>query len=206
MIPASEIPDYLPKYLTDHSYKELREAVKRFPEIAYNRFYSNHGIAPGTVYQGDCIAGLPYTRNGVLNTTSKCFVLSNTCDMEISENKRYFNSNILFTPIIDFKSYEDSLLAKHKVSAVENHLAEIKKQCASQIMYLPDNSHIPNGGIVFWDQIYHVLSSSLERSSLSDRRLFSLSNYGHYCMCIKLSHHLCRVTAETDRPATAPLV
>ncbi len=202
MITVSEIPDYLPKYLTDHSYKELREAVRRFPEIAYDRFYSTYGIAPGAIYQGDCLCGLPFFRHGKEISSAKCFVLSNTCDMEVSENKRYFNSNIVFAPIIDVKAYTDSLLAKHELLEVENHLVEITRQRASQIMFLPANAQLPNGGLVFFDQVYHVLSSSVDRNTLQSRRLFSLSNYGHYCLSIKLSHHFCRVTAETDRPTS----
>lgn len=204
MISASQIPDYLPKYLTDHSYNELREAVKLFPAIAYDRFYSSYGIENDVIYQGDCLLGLPFLRSGKIIDNAKCFILSNTCDMEISENKRYFSSRIVFTPIIDANSYVESLKSRKEEKEIQDHFANICRQGASQIMYLPEHSAIPNGGLIFFDRLYHILSSDVDRGSLQSRRLFSLSKYGHYCMSIKLSHHFCRITAQTDKPATAP--
>lgn len=209
MIELSHLADVLPKHLTTASYRELRDAVKRFPELAYDRFYSSYNIDRKTIYQGDCLVGLPFIRSGKTIDTAKCFVLSNTCDMEISDNKRYFKSQIVFSPIVDPEPYTQALTAKARAAnenpaAIYDHFTTIRGQEASQIMYLPPNENIPNGGLVFLDQVYHVSSDSISRDALEDIRLFTLTNYGHYCMCIKLSHHFCRVTAETDKPFADP--
>ncbi len=211
MIDATHLSDVLPKHLTESSYQELREAVKRFPEIAYDRFYSSYNIDERTIYQGDCIASLPFVRLGKIIDKAKCFVLSNTCDMDISSNKRYFKSQVVFSPIVDPEPYIQALKAKKKGSeaidteeAIDAHFASIRKQESSQIMYLPPCAKLQNGGLVFLDQVYHVPSESIPRDTLESFRLLTLSNYGHYCMCIKLSHHFCRVTAETDNPSAAP--
>lgn len=204
MIELSNLSDVLPKHLTDDSYNELRDAVRRFPEIAYDRFYSNYNIDPNQIYQGDCLTGLPFSRQGKLIEGAKCFILSNTCDIEISANRRYFNSQIVFSPIFDPEPYIGALKAKHPAEPIDNHFADIRRQKTTQIMYLPPNGAIPNGGIVFLDQVYHVLSGSVNRAALGEMRLFTLSNYGHYCMSIKLSHHFCRLTAKTDKPFAAP--
>ena len=204
MIDLSKISDYLPKHLTDSSYKEFREAVKRFPEIAYDQFYSSYGIDPLTIYQGDCILGLPFYFGGNFIKSAKCFVLSNTCDMDVSGNTRYFNSRVVFAPIVDAKLYVESLRKNHSTEVVDGVFESIKRQLTSQIMYLPPNESIKNGGLVFLDHLYNVLSKDIPRKGLENNRLFSLSNYGHYCMCIKLSHHFCRVTAEVDKPNSLP--
>lgn len=204
MIDTRDIPDFLPKYLTDHSYRELREAVRLFPDIAYDRFYSNYNIDRRTIYQGDCIVGLPFFREGKMYDRAKCFVLSNTCDMDVSENKRYFKSQIVFSPIVDAAAYAAGLKAKHPTEAIDSLFEDIQRQRASQVMYLPPNGSVPHGGLVFLDKVFHISSESIIRDELDATRLFSLSNYGHYCMCIKVSHHFCRITAQTDKPATLP--
>lgn len=206
MIPSvSQIPEYLPKYLTDHSYNELREAVREFPNISYGKFYSSYCIEKDTIYQGDCLQGLPFFHRGKLIQNAKCLILSNTCDMQIRKKDPFFSTRIVFCPIIDAQSYLEDLKSKRPQDkdAIDSHFNMIYRQEASQPMFLPAHGCIPNGGVVFFDQIYTILNSEFDRSTLGERRLFSLGNYGHYVMCIKLSNHFCRVS-EADKPSSPP--
>lgn len=57
-----------------------------------------------------------------------CLILSNTCDMDLS-NSRMFPASIMYAPIINLTKYI-SVLQKQGInsSKIENHISNLKQQ------------------------------------------------------------------------------
>lgn len=201
MIDLEDIRLYLPKYLSPDNEEKLLKDLIDFPENIDSRMYEFYDKQESIIYQGDClndmlIINLPDTKI----KKSKAVILSNTCDID-KENKRKFNSNILYTPIIDLDKYRELLIAnkKYKEETINSHLDEIKKQKITQIFYLPPSSDIPEERIIFFDRICSCDSRYIDRDNVSAIRLFSLSQYGFYLFLYKLSIHFTRIHEGVDR-------
>ena len=179
MITEDELKKYLPKYLSEENYKTLLAELKSFP---YN------------------IDGRMYT--SMLEKNVSCLILSNTCDMDLS-NSRMFPASIMYAPIINLTTYI-SVLQKQGVnsSKIENHISDLKQQKITQIIFLPANSQMEDS-IVFLDKIYHVDNRFINRDTLEDQRLFSLSDYGFYMLIFKLSIHFSRIQEKVNRGCIA---
>lgn len=53
------------------------------------------------------------------------------------------------------------------------------------------------------DKIYHVDNRFINRDTLEDQRLFSLSDYGFYMLIFKLSIHFSRIQEKVNRGCIA---
>ena len=111
-----EIRIYLPKYLSAENYDTLIKELEGFPDNIDQRMYTS--IADeGLLCQGDVIKDMPYAEIDHLEMGVKnkdCIVLSNTCDID-PNNKRFFNSRIMYAPLIELDKYKKVLL-DHGVS------------------------------------------------------------------------------------------
>ena len=67
-------------------------------------------------------------------------------------------------------------------------------------MFLPKNKNIEDS-IIFLDRILHIDCRSVNRDTLKEQRLFSLSDYGFYLLIFKLSVHFSRIQEKVDRRA-----
>ncbi len=199
MIEEEDIKLYLPKYLSADSYRELIEGLKSFPANMDSRFYTNY-LKDRIIYQGDGITSLP-TINFDTMERKDCLsiVLSNTCDIDAA-NKRLFNSQIVYAPIIELKKYK-CILEQSGISAekIERHIESARVQELTQILYLPQFGESFNESIVFMDRIFNVDNRFLDRGNLNDSRVFSLSDYGAYVFLLKLSIHFTRIQDRVDR-------
>ena len=88
------------------------------------------------IFQGDGLKKMPIIdlvniERGVKNVS--CLILSNTCDMDLS-NSRMFPASIMYAPIINLTTYI-SVLQKQGVnsSKIENHISDLKQQKITQI-------------------------------------------------------------------------
>ena len=54
-----------------------------------------------------------------------------------------------------------------------------------------------------FDKIYHVDNRFINRDTLEDQRLFSLSDYGFYMLTFKLSVHFSRIQEKVNRSSIA---
>ena len=70
------------------------------------------------------------------------------------------------------------------------------------VIFLPANSQMEDS-IVFLDKIYHVDNRFINRDTLEDQRLFSLSDYGFYMLIFKLSIHFSRIQEKVNRGCIA---
>jgi hypothetical protein len=196
-----DISIYLPKYLSEDSTKELLKNIGEFPDNLSNSLYT--GILDScTIFQGDGLKSLK-----VINLPDEkigeapSVILSNTCDIEPG-NKRPFPSQICYAPIFRLEKYINNLKQSDFYAnreSLNQHVKQLKQQHITQILYLPAGCGLEYEGIVFLDRINNCRNSSISRNTLKQNRLFSLSNYGHYLLLLKLSIHFSRFQEKVDR-------
>jgi hypothetical protein len=192
---------YLPKYLSEESTKDLLKNIGGFPDNISHNLFTKALDNENIIFQGDAlksmlVLNLPEEKIG----QAPSIVLSNTCDVEIG-NKRFFPSQICYAPIFRLEKYIGTLQQNNIFTteeAIEQHIEQIKRQHITQILYLPIGG-LEYEGIVFLDRINNCQNKSITRENLKERRLFSLSNYGHYLLLTKLSIHFSRLQEKLDR-------
>lgn len=200
MISIEEIEKYLPRYLSPETEEQLFSELRQFPENIDRGFYSYKLRKENVLYQGDgirelLIINLPDKTEGYVPS----IILSNSCDIN-PENKRLFPSRIVYAPIFNLKKYRLKLLQEgiKTHETIQQHIESIRKQRVTQIFYLPIGDELREESIVFLDRIYN-LPSNLFGEEISNNKLFTLSQYGHYIFLFKLSIHFTRITEKVER-------
>ena len=210
MISLEQIKIYLPKYLSPNSERQLFEEIAQFPDNIDQRFYTKRFWYGDTIFKGDgikdlLVINLPDTKIAPVPS----MIISNTCDISL-DNVRMFSNAICYAPIFNMRKYRDSLLRRRVKSdeSIEQHLDTIRKQQITQIFYLPKGSKLEDESLVFLDRINSCQSEAVSRRDLSEKRLFTLSNYGAWLFLLKLSIHFTRFIDGVDRSeesSTMPL-
>lgn len=192
---------YLPAYLSADSKNALKDALKSFPKIANDKFYTNYLSDTNTLYQGDCLNGLTLVDipRQSFKTNKPGIVLSNTCDIS-GENKRLFNAQLIYAPIVNLKSWVDLLKTQGTdPSVIDSHVQSIKDQTITQIFFLPELPSVIDESIVFLDRLQHIPAASVDQTEIKNRRICTLSDYGHYFFLFKLSIHFTRFQDKVER-------
>ena len=188
MTSFEDIKKYLPQYLSDSDAKQLFSSLKDFPNNIDSRFYSNYDLDANILYQGDCLKDIPaFNLPNTYSKVSQSMAISNTCDMDLN-NKRLWNTRILFSQIILLDKLERGLYQKFPE----------KKQQITNAFYLPKSNNLDEA-VVFFDYTNSFDIHFINRDSLKEKRLVSLSNYGFYILLIKLSIHFTRVQEKVQR-------
>ena len=196
-----DISQFLPRYLSEDSSEVMKREIERFTkgEISHS-LYTNRWLHEKTIYQGDALDEMLVIRLPAPQINpAKAIILSNTCDIDLN-NQRLFDSMIVYAPILDLMKYEQALI-NNQVSAskVSGHLTAICQQIITQIFYLPAGGFLKNDGLVFLHHVCSCVNSSIDRSTITSKRLFTLSDFGHYLFLFKLSLHFTRLTSKVDR-------
>ena len=198
MTSFEEIKKYLPQYLSDSDTKKLFSALKDFPNNIDERFYSNYSLDDNILYQGDCLKDIPaFNLPDTRTKLSQSMAISNTCDMDLS-NKRLWNTRILFSQIILLEKLEKGLCQRFPKDRVTNYINSLKKQQITNAFYLPKSKNLDEA-VAFFDYTNSFDINYIDRESLKERRLVSLSNYGFYILLLKLSIHFTRVQEKVER-------
>lgn len=195
-----DISLYLPKYLSEESKNALYSALKDFPDVHPDKFYTSQLVEKAVIFQGDGLKDFLFIN---LPNTSEIkyrdgIVLSNTCDIS-EENVKVFVPRIVYAPIISLEKYCGWLknLGKSE-DYIQSQVINIKQQSNTSIFYLPANWVIDDS-IVFLDNLFNIQSDSIKTNQLKERRIFTLSGYGHYLFLFKLSFHFSRIQEKVDR-------
>lgn len=201
MINPQDLRLYLPKYLSPTTEQKLLDDLNLFPENIDQRIYGFVGKESGLLYQGDCLKNLPFINlpdTKIKNVNS--VIISNTCDTD-NRNKRKYNTNLLYAPLLSLLKYKNLLLMNKVISitSIDNHIEQIRKQKITQIHYFPIGQGNTEEKIIFFDQICHCQRKFINNDSINDSRLFSLSQYGFYLFLYKLSIHFTRFHEKVDR-------
>ncbi|MUH04040.1 hypothetical protein [Commensalibacter melissae] len=197
--------DYLPNYLTDATRRSLQKDLKKFlsnEEISENPFINNK---EQHFLQGDILQNVPfpYWSNNKFNTYNQntlCILLTNTCDMDIS-NKRPYSIDCTLAPILRYSKLK-KLLQKQKFSneKINQFQENLKKYQITNFFYLPidnDARYCPHddGSIIALDKAF-----SLPRRLLKlDQRVKTLNQFFSYLLLFKMSVHFCRFHDKVDR-------
>ena len=202
MITDNDLKKYLPKYLSEENYNNLLNELKSFPDNIDKRMYTTY-LGNDIIYQGDGIYNMPVID---LSDSTKniqyadALILSNTCDMDLN-NDRIYPTSIMYAPIIKLSKYQSVLnqYCKDEIK-IKNHISDLKKQKNTQIMYLPAIGNMEES-LVFLDRIFNIRNNNrtINRSELKERRIFSFSDYGFYLLLFKLSVHFSRIGEKVDR-------
>ncbi len=196
-----DIQVYLPKFLSSESDRELYNCLKDFPGSNDSRIYSKYLKDSNLIYQGDglkdmLVINLPDPKIG----NGNCMVLSNTCDIDIL-NQRFLPSQIIYSPILSLSKYIKLLEDSRGITSqrIGSHIESIRKQEVTQIFFLPRYDGVIDESIVLLDHILNSPHDSIDRENLRERRLFILSNFGAYLFLLKLSIHFTRIRDGIDR-------
>jgi hypothetical protein len=194
------IRQFLPKYLSPEDEDKLVNCLNEFPANINSRFYTTYLKDEQTVFQGDGILSLPIIDlpNSEIKSVP-CLILSNTCDTD-EQNDRLFPSRLNYSQIIPLSKYIAALhLLKLESKRIQNHIKAIKNQGITQIFYLPSGINFPES-IVFLDRINNCDNSLINRTSIKDIRIFTLSNLGFYLLLLKMSISFTRIAEKVNRP------
>jgi len=198
----NDIKTYLPQYLSDKDKDVMLRELSKFPDNLDSRLYTNYLDSEKFILQGDCLVGFT-----VVNLPEKIFyespaiIFSNTCDIDLSNKRHFLNSQICYAPIFSFNAYIQKIKdekIKDEVS-INSHIADIKKQRITQILFLPKGHRLPEDCIVFLDRLNNCSNKTISRENLKTKRLFVLSDYGFYLFLIKLSIHFTRIQEKVIR-------
>lgn len=198
MTSFEDIKKYLPQYLSDSDAKQLFSALKDFPNNIDERFYSNYSLDDNILYQGDCLKDIPaFYLPDTRSKLSQSMAISNTCDMDLN-NKRLWNTRILFSQIILLEKLEKALYQKFSEDRISNYISSLRKQQITNAFYLPKSKNLDEA-VAFFDYTNSFDINFVDRESLKEKRLVSLSNYGFYILLLKLSIHFTRIQEKVQR-------
>jgi len=200
MLP-DDIKLYLPKFLSDEDSKELQRAVSAMLAGTPKSYYTNRLAQEPILYQGDGIINLPYLELPRVDIKDvNAMVLSNTCDVD-PENPRDFPPRVLYAPIMPLANYRAGILRATGKSEeqVDAHLSAIRQQHITQVFYLPEYPGKMEESIVYMDRIVNIGNGTIDRTTLPDQRIFTLSDFGAWLFVLKLSIHFSRVQDKVSR-------
>jgi len=194
--PFDEFKQYLPRYLSGDEQQSLFRDLSQFPANINDRMYTRSLWDEPYVFQGDGIRDMLVVE--LPDTSVKpapCMVISNTCDMS-PENRHPTPMRAAYAPIINLSKFEAAI---DQTQAVNDYLADVRKQRVSNVFYLPQGGGLEYEGMVMLDRLNNCGLSALNNDSLPERRLFTLSNYGFYVFVFKLSIHFTRIREQVAR-------
>lgn len=191
---------YLPQYLSEDRLTALKSQLKSFGEgHDTGEYFTEKLKSEPFLLQGDGVSALVCNLPDTRLKKAPVLLLSNTCDMDV-HNVRLNPSRLMYAPILNLDKYVASLAKREfPKEKIDNHVAAIKAQVVSQILYLPTAILWGNDSIVLFDRI---ISMPLTKENIEEcikSRSFSLSNYGFYLLLLKLSYHFTRIQEKVDR-------
>jgi ABC-type transporter Mla MlaB component len=204
------IEHLFPEYLTKTEKGRLLQALEQFKEDkTKNRWNSkiySHFYAPVNYpyfLQGDLVREIRYPMWDYSDRTFKktftdAIILSNTCDLDIS-NLRKIHKQVILAPLLELQDYIDEM-TQIEVN-IEETLQNIKTQSTSNIIYLPSNLSNGKDYICHLDKAFWFPTEELNSylAEIDKTRIASLDYFGYYLFLVKLSYHFCRLPEEKQR-------
>lgn len=195
-----EWKNYLPKFISASSEKELISELKEFPHNLDSRFYSTVAFSENTFLQGDGISSAKICDlKSEKFRNSPCMIISNSCDIS-PENERLYPTSVCYVPLLSFEKVLSSLYAagidKSKITNWEN---DVRKQRISSIVFLSKGQNLSEEKIAFLDRVQNLPATTFHETIVQSDKIFSLSNFGFYLLVLKLSIHFTRIRDGVDR-------
>lgn len=181
---GDEILAYLPERIKPYSHR-----LKQFP-IGYEKWVYSPSL-PDETYQGDMFKDAPFIGidddGDMVRAEFIGMIISNTCDVQPGREEF-----VLVAPVIDLEDYRNT--SPLKGQDLENHVRDLTQNKISRLMFLPESQGMPRSFVDFGK--ISAVSLSYFHRELSQKRLLSFSQCGHYVMLIKLAYHLSRPEAQ----------
>lgn len=198
---GEDLRQFLPTFLSQGSQTAFVDEIRHYLGSQIKPFYSSALAAKAILFQGDGLDGLPIIH--LPDPTIKpgrALLLSNTCDVDPS-NARLFDASLTYAPILSLPRYLSALRQQFEETRVAQHENDIRQQLISQIFFLPRGARLQEDSIVFLDRTVSSSSTVVDRASVPQIRLFTLSDFGAWLLTLKLSIHFCRIRDQVDRNA-----
>ena len=93
---------------------------------------------------------------------------------------------------------EKVLYQKFSEDRISNYISSLRKQQITNAFYLPKSKNLDEA-VAFFDYTNSFDINFVDRESLKEKRLVSLSNYGFYILLLKLSIHFTRIQEKVQR-------
>jgi hypothetical protein len=190
---------FLPKYLSDSEQKKLFDELNSFPENIDKRFFSDPQKFKNEILQGDGFTSVlmpQYDDRSFIEV--KGFLVSNSCDAS-AENPELFDRNLVFAPILSVGKWEELLREENAEVSIQDHITAIRNQRISSCFFLPAWGADAEDCFVRLDCMFSFAITPEMLKSLTNGKIFSLSNYGFYVLLFKLAVHFSRVQERIDR-------
>lgn len=68
-----------------------------------------------------------------------------------------------------------------------------------RFFHLPEYPRVMPESIIYLDRIVNITNTEIDRFSLPDRRVFTLSDFGAWFLALKLSIHFSRIQDQVAR-------
>lgn len=198
-----DIQLYLPQFLSSNSTNELFSELKNFPNN--KPIYSYNASLQNELLQGDGLKNLPYLEIPYKGEKSvNGMILSNSCDIDQS-NRRLMPLFAVFAPIVNLENYKNLLISKHVSNnertkeEIDLHISNIKNQKLTNTFYLEPSAKLTEESVVFFDKCISIPPEEIFVDNISNKKIFTLNNFGFYFFLLKLSIHSTRIRDGVDR-------
>jgi hypothetical protein len=202
LLSKDDIRQFLPSFLSQGSHAAFIDEIKQFSRSQAKPFYSLALADKEMLFQGDGVRGFLIVR--LPDPTMKpgpAMLLSNTCDVDPA-NKRLFDASLTYAPIFSLPRYLASLRDRFPDDPrLAQHESDVRQQLITQIFFLPKGGELLDDSLVFLDRIISASSNTVNRATVPQNRLFTLSDFGAWLLALKLSIHFCRIRDHVDRNA-----
>jgi hypothetical protein len=196
-----DVKRYLPQNLA--SPEALFQELKSFPDNIDERMFSRILCHDGSnsLYQGDVVGKFPILILPNRDTKdSLALLVSNTCDMDLDNPRDFYTPCVSYVPLINLNSYRESFIRRDfDKNKIDSYFASIRKQRISNMFYLPQFNETIGERVALLDRLISCENGIDFKNLALNNRVISLSNYGHYLFCIKISIHMTRLIENVER-------
>ena len=179
--------DDLTAYLPEHI-KPFSEQLRQFPSGYEKWVYATS--FPKETYQGDVFSHVPLVAideaGEAVRAETNAMVLSCTCDVQLGQGE-----TLLVAPVINLQDYISH--SELEGRQLDDHIESVTHNKLSAIMFLPKGAAIERSLVDFGKT--SPISVEYFHLDRGQKRLASLSQYGHYFLLVKLAYHFCRPDA-----------
>lgn len=195
------LEEYLPGYLTlSPKQREFLVALHSLAGRAsahgyfLQKFFDQHG---DVMMQGDGWSEFQvFSFKSGKRSSVDGIILSNSCDISLG-NKRARPPKVTFAPIVKLSAVRARFEEwGFNAQQIKGRLKAIREQSPTATFYLPANGPLDEEHVVFLDDLHSIQVSLCEKS----KKLFRLSEEGHYLLIFKLSVHFCRRHGSQSTP------
>jgi len=182
MFPGDDIARLLPEHL-----KSFADDLKEYPHGFAKWLY---GALQNEIYQGDILKSIKVVGidedGDAVSRKGAAVVISHTCDCQQGQSEF-----ILVAPVFSVQERIDG--SELTTQQLNDYVRDLRANRITDLFFLPGIGGLPDCFVDF-SQVCAIAAAHLYAATfpLSDHRLISLSQKGHYFFLMKMAFHFCR--------------